>query len=142
MAGLEHVDTSAVTPADAPFVLTFTAEDEYGLSAEPVQRLVAVVNPCVAGGERLCRVSYQGSRCSTAGACLGDILLVGAAAPPHPGCAWVATNPAVVRSSHRSAAALALCCAFICPAACDQHAAAGQLHTDLNHFQQCTMTNF
>ncbi|KAK3250155.1 hypothetical protein CYMTET_40451 [Cymbomonas tetramitiformis] len=46
--GLGAVDTSTPTPADEPFILTYTAQDNSNNSASPVERQVAVVSPCEA----------------------------------------------------------------------------------------------
>ncbi|KAK3254009.1 hypothetical protein CYMTET_36763 [Cymbomonas tetramitiformis] len=46
VAGLEAITTEAVTPAEAPFVLTYSAVDAAGNEAAPVLRSVAVVDPC------------------------------------------------------------------------------------------------
>jgi hypothetical protein len=85
VTGHERVDTSVPTPPDEPLVIVFTAEDEYGFTASPVERTVGVINPCAPNGERICRVAYLGSRCSVANACLADVLLVSicTAAPTH-----------------------------------------------------------
>ncbi|KAK3280793.1 hypothetical protein CYMTET_11384 [Cymbomonas tetramitiformis] len=46
VAGLEAVSTELPTPADAPFVITYSAVDAAGNAAVSVTRSVAVVDPC------------------------------------------------------------------------------------------------
>ncbi|KAK3287096.1 hypothetical protein CYMTET_5378, partial [Cymbomonas tetramitiformis] len=46
VVGLEAVNTELATPADVPFVLTYSAQDAAGNAAVPMTRSVAVVDPC------------------------------------------------------------------------------------------------
>jgi hypothetical protein len=78
------INTSSLTPTDAPLVVNYTASDSAGNKATPVARLVWVIDPC-APVERMC--SETGS-CSIAGSCspgAGALTaLFGTAAPPPP----------------------------------------------------------
>ncbi|KAK3287307.1 hypothetical protein CYMTET_5175 [Cymbomonas tetramitiformis] len=72
--GAGAVDTSEPTPADRPFVVTYTCQDAAGNAVE-VRRWVTVVNPCAGAGEdgaekQVCSTATDGSvTCSVGSLC-------------------------------------------------------------------------
>ncbi|KAK9807795.1 hypothetical protein WJX72_009618 [[Myrmecia] bisecta] len=65
MAGNRVVNTSMLTPANDPYIITYTAVNAAGLAATPLQRTVWVVDPCLPE-ETMCTTG----KCSLYGICL------------------------------------------------------------------------
>ncbi|KAK3282301.1 hypothetical protein CYMTET_9956 [Cymbomonas tetramitiformis] len=74
---LGDVDTSVVTPSDAPYVVTYSVSDAAGNAALEVRRRIVVTNPCAGAGdasgveETSCGHDDEGNvLCSEGGLCL------------------------------------------------------------------------
>ncbi|KAK9805301.1 hypothetical protein WJX72_012052 [[Myrmecia] bisecta] len=65
VTGNREVNTSMLTPADDPYIITYTAVNAAGLAATPLHRTVRVVDPCIPE-ETMCTTG----KCSLYGICL------------------------------------------------------------------------
>ncbi|KAK3288012.1 hypothetical protein CYMTET_4499, partial [Cymbomonas tetramitiformis] len=82
--GVGAIDTSLVTPPDAPYVVRYSVADAAGNTAAEVRRRVSVVDPCASQGERVCGYVESAAECSTAGLCLSSSAASGESEPASP----------------------------------------------------------